>query len=196
MPSLHLIAGPNGAGKSTLYQFLVGPRYPALPFIDAQAHAACELMNTDPARRDRVAREWADEQRQVKFRLGQSFVTETTFSHPSRLALIAQARSMGFDVVLYALGLDEPRVLLNRVNQRVREGGHPVPSHKVLERYARCMENFRQAVYFADVAFLIDASDAREGGPQLIASVSARQMYMHAPTRPRWVDRALGISEG
>jgi predicted ABC-type ATPase len=196
MPSLHLIAGPNGAGKSTLYQFLVGPRYPALPFIDAQAYSASELKSVDPARRDRIARDWADEQRQVLFRLGQSFVTETTFSHPSRVALIAQARSLGFDVVLYALGLDEPRRLLQRVNQRVREGGHPVPSHVVLERYARCMENFRQAVYFADVAFLIDASDAHEGGPLLIASVSARQMHMHAPLRPRWVDRALGISEG
>ncbi|MBG9388957.1 AAA family ATPase [Caenimonas aquaedulcis] len=193
MPSLHLIAGPNGAGKSTLYQFLVGPRYPVFPFVNAQAHAA-ELKG-DPARRARAARNWADEQAQSLLRLGQSFVMETAFSHPSRVALIAQARALGFDVVLYALALDEPRHLLHRVNQRMREGGHAVPTHKVLERYVRCMDNFRQAVFFADMAFLIDAGDAHAGGPRLIATVSSGQVQMHAPLRPRWVDRALGFSE-
>lgn len=196
MPSMHLIAGPHGAGKSTLYRFLVAPRYPALPFIDAQAYAAEQLRNIDDSsRRTRVARAWAEEQQQAMFRLGQSFVTETAFSHPSRIALIAQARTLGFEVVLYALGLDEPRRLLQRVSQRAREGGPAVPSHKVLERYARCMENFRQAVFFVDLAFLIDASDADDGGPRLIASVVSRQMHMHAPLRPRWVDKALGFGE-
>src|SRR3954467_13747658 len=100
MPSLHLIAGPNGAGKSTLYQFLVAPRYPAFPFINPQVYAAAELTGvSDPGRRARAARNWADEQAQSMFRLGQSFVAETAFSHPSRVALIAQARTLGFDVV-------------------------------------------------------------------------------------------------
>ena len=196
MPSVHLIAGPHGAGKSTLYQFLVGPRYPEFPFINPQAYAAVELKHIhDPARRVRAARAWVDQETQTYFRRGESFVTETAFSHPSRVALIAQARTLGFDVVLYAVGLDEPRQLLQRVSQRVREGGHPVPSHKVLERYVRCMDNFRQAVFFADLAFLIDASDSQAGGPRLIASVTAGQTHMHASSRPRWVDRALGFTE-
>jgi predicted ABC-type ATPase len=196
MPVLHLLAGPHGSGKSTLYQFLIAPRHPGLPFIDAQAHASAQLRHIiDPATRARAARKWADEQRQELMRQGQSFVTETAFSHPSRIALIAQARSLGYEVVLYALGLDEPRLLLQRVAQRVREGGHAVPSHEVLDRYARCLDHLRQAVFIADLVFLIDAADAHEGGPRLVASVVARQMNLHTVLRPRWVERVLGFAE-
>jgi predicted ABC-type ATPase len=176
MPVLHLIAGPHGAGKSTLYQYLLAPRYPALPFINAERSAA-------------------DAQRQELLHKGLSFVTETAFSHPSRVALVAQARTLGFEVVLYALAVDEPRRLLQRVSQRVREGGHTVPSHKVLERYARCLDNLRQAVFMADLALLIDAIDAQEGGPRLVASVMGRQMQLHTALRPRWVEKVLGFAE-
>jgi predicted ABC-type ATPase len=197
MPVLHLIAGPHGAGKSMLYQYLVAPRYPALPFVDAQAHEAGQMHHIlDPGTRMRAARAWADAQRQELLQEGRSFATETAFSHPSRVALIAQARTLGFEVVLYAIAIDEPRRLLQRVNQRVREGGHAVPSHKVLERYTRCLDNFRQAVFMADLALLIDAADAQEGGPRLVASVMARQMQLHTVLRPRWVERVLGFAEG
>jgi predicted ABC-type ATPase len=197
MPVLHLIAGPNGAGKSTLYEYLLAPRYPALPFVNAQAHATAQLQHiVDPATRSRAARAWADRQWQDLLNKGLSFVTETALSHPSRVALVAQARTLGFEVVLYAMAVDEPRRLLQRVSQRVREGGHSVPSHKVLERYARCLDNLRQAVFMADLALLIDAADAQEGGPRLVASVTARQMQLHAVLRPRWVEKVLGFAEG
>lgn len=196
MPVLHLLAGPHGAGKSTLYQCLIAPRHPGLPFIDAQAHASVQLRHIlDPATRARTARAWADEQRQALLREGRSFVTETAFSHPSRVALLAQARTLGFEVVLYAMALDEPRRLLQRVNQRAREGGHSVPSHKVLERYARSLDHLRQAVFMADLALLIDASEAIEGGPRLIASIEAGQMHLHTVLRPRWVEKVLGFAE-
>ena len=196
MPVLHLIAGPHGAGKSTLYQYLVAPRYPALPFVDAQAHETSQMQHIlDAGTRMRAARAWADAQRQELLQTGRSFATETAFSHPSRVALVAQARTLGFEVVLYAMALDEPRRLLQRVSQRVREGGHPVPSHKVLERYTRCLDNFRHAVFMADLALLIDAADAQEGGPRLVASVMARQMQLHTVLRPRWVEKVLGFAE-
>jgi predicted ABC-type ATPase len=197
MPVQHLIAGPHGVGKTALYHYLVAPRYPALPFIDVQAHSAAQLQHLeDPQARDAAAREWADAQWQGLLRERVSFVTETAFSHPSRVALIGQARTLGFEVVLYAMGLDEPRKLLQRVNQRVREGGHPVPSHKLLSRYARTLENLRHAVFMADLALLIDGCDAHEGGPRLVATVMGNQMQLHTVQRPRWVERVLGFAEG
>ena len=197
MPVLHLIAGPHGAGKTTLYQYLIAPRHPDLPFINPQAYALAQLRHiVDPATRARAARSWADDERQNLLRQGQSFITETAFSHPSRVALIAQARSMGFEVVLYALALDEPRLLLRRVNQGAREGGEAVPSHKVLERFARCLHQLRQAVFLVDLVFLFDAVDAHEGGPRLVATLAGGQMTLHTVLRPRWVEKVLGFAEG
>jgi predicted ABC-type ATPase len=193
MSVMHLIVGPHGAGKSTLYQCLLAPRHPGLPFVDGQAWAANQSEHLpDPSTRALAARLWADEARQAQ---GHSFVSETPFSHPSRVALIAQARSLGYDVVLYVLALDEPRRLLQRVSQRAREGGPRIPSHKVLERYARCLYNLRQAVFMADLAFLFDAIDAQAGGPRLIASLAAGQMQLLTVPRPRWVEKVLGFAE-
>ena len=197
MPVLHLIAGPHGAGKTALYDYLIAPRHPALPFVNAHRHAARHLQHLpDPAQQAQAALEWAEAERTSLLQAHASFVTETAFSHPSRLALITEARSRGYEVVLYAIALDEPRALLHRVTQRVREGGHAVPTHKVLERYVRCLENFRRAVRLADLVFLLDASDAAEGGPRLVASIVTGQMHLHTVLRPRWVDRVLGFAEG
>ncbi len=196
MPVLHLIAGPNGAGKSTLYRCLLAPRYPALPFVNPQAYEQEHLQHLPtPEARALAAREWADAQRQALLRASRPFVTETALSHPSRLALIAQARALGYEVVLYAMCVDEPRRLLQRVSQRQREGGHGVPSHKVLERYPRSVDNLRRAVHMADLALLMDASEASQGGPRLIATIAAGQMQLHAVLRPRWVEKVLGFAE-
>ena len=197
MPVLHLIVGPNGAGKSTLYEYLIAPRHPGLPFVNAQAYANEHLQHIKaPAQRAEAARAWADAHRDVLLQARRSFVTETAFSHPSRLALIAQARTLGYEVALYVMCVDEPRRLLQRVSQRVREGGHDVPSHKVLERYPRCLEQLRHAARMADLVLLMDAVEASQRGPRLVASVVAGHMHLHAVLRPRWVEKVLGFAEG
>jgi len=197
MPVLHLIAGPNGAGKTTLYRSMIGPRHPALPFIDAQDHEARDLKHmTDPGERFRASLAWADARHDALLRMGHPFVTETVLSHPSRLALIPQARAQGFEVALYVLCLDEPRRLLQRVVQRQREGGHGVSSHEVLDRYPRCLANLRRAVRMADLVVLLDACEASEGGPRLIATIAAGQMQLHTLERPRWVNTVLTFNPG
>ncbi len=176
---------------------MVAPRHPALPIVNPQLHAATQLSHIpDPAARMRAALAWADAQRQDLLQNGRSFITETTFSNPARVALLAQARTLGFEVVLYGLSLDEPELLLQRVAQRALKGGHPVPPHTVLESHARCVGNLRQAVSLAQLALLLDAADAYEGGPRLIASVMTDQMQLHTMLRPRWVEKVLGFAEG
>lgn len=91
MPVLHLIAGPPGAGKSTLYRCLVRPRYPQLPFVNADLDDGEQLGH---------------------LQAGQSFVSETVLSHPSGLLPIAEAHSHGFEVVLYIVCPEAPRRLL------------------------------------------------------------------------------------
>jgi predicted ABC-type ATPase len=193
MPVLHLIAGPNGAGKSTLYQYLIAPRYPALEFVNADEHERQVLHHiANPVQRSLAARNWADARRAALLTEGVSFVSETVFSHPSKIALIQQAQASGFRVLLYVLCLDEPRLLLKRVRQRVKEGGHAVPSNKILERYPRTVANLEQAVRLADMSMLFDAQDTHLGGPRLLVICSKGTTELHVSALPRWAREVLG----
>lgn len=195
MPVLHLIAGPNGAGKSTLYRYLIQPRYPQLPFVNADLYEREQLGHIRHAvRRSEAARAWADVQRKAHLEAGQAFVSETVFSHPSKLQLIAEARALGFEVALYAVCLDDPRRLLERVQQRVHEGGHDVPVNKILARYPRTLENLRLAVREVQLAMLFDAADTETGGPHLVASVVGGQVRPHGPWLPAWARKVLGLA--
>lgn len=129
-PVFYLLAGPNGAGKSTLYHALVlaGTIPSAAEFVNADLYEAAHLKHINaPEQRSKQARHWADARRAELLQTGQSFVSETVFSHASKLALIQEAQAHGFFVMLLVVALDQPKRLLERVAQRVLEGGHAVP---------------------------------------------------------------------
>ena len=172
MPVLHLIAGPDGAGKSTLYRTLIAPRYPGLPLVNAD-DAGCTALLVQ----------------------GKDFAAKTMFSHPFKLDMLAQARAQGFHTVLYVVCLDETRLLLGRVRQRVLEGGAGVAPHKVIKRYPRTLALLQEAVTFADLSLLFDGGDVEHGGPALVASIAAGRMHLHTALRPRWAEKVLGFAE-
>lgn len=203
-PVFYLLAGPNGAGKSTLYRASLeaGLIPPEAAFVNADLHEAAHLQHiAPPARRSQMARQWADEQRAACLAAGDSFVSETVFSHPSKLDLLAAAHAAGFSVVLLVVCVDEPRHLLSRVQQRVLEGGHSVPPERILARYPRTLANLAKAVALADLALLYDTSGPRNRvvqPPRLVARCRAGRVRWKNPVRwPAWAERLLAeVPEG
>jgi predicted ABC-type ATPase len=194
-PIFHLLAGPNGAGKSTLYRALVsnGDIGKALEFVNADLYEQSHLQHiVDLEKRSEAARDWADDRREALLNAKTSFVSETVFSHESKLALITQAQAMGFDVILYVVSVDDPQRLLARVSQRVREGGHDVPAQRILDRYPRTMANLKKAVRLADLAFVYDAVEADRGAHLLVAVCEKTQTSLITNKLPAWVDLLLG----
>ena len=193
-PVFHLFAGPNGAGKTTLYRALAagGLIDAGLAFVNADLHErACLQHITDPIERSEAARQWADTRRSALLTAGQSFASETVFSHESKLELMAEAQRLGFVVALYVVALDDPARLVQRVQTRIGEGGHPVPPERILARYPRSLALLQAAVSYADLAFLYDAVDIENGGHQLAAIVTAGQPEPLLDPLPRWVRSML-----
>ncbi len=193
-PVFHLFAGPNGAGKTTLYRALAagGLIDPGLEFVNADLHErACLQHIADPIHRSDAARHWADTRRSELLNAGQSFASETVFSHESKLELVSEAQRRGFVVALYVVALDDPARLVQRVATRIGEGGHPVPPERILARYPRSLALLQAAVSYADVAFLYDAVDIEHGGHQLAAIVMAGQPEPLLNPLPRWVRSML-----
>lgn len=130
-----VLAGPNGAGKSTLYATYVAPYFRG-PFINADIIQRDELKNSSPEASYEAAA-IATARRRDHLEAGLDFVTETVFSHPSKLALIGEAQAHDFHVRLMHIGVEAADISVARVNDRVEEGGHAVPEGKVRERYER-----------------------------------------------------------
>ena len=193
-PVFYLLAGPNGAGKTTLYRALVlaGTIPATAEFVNADLYEAAHLPHVaDPEQRSKQARQWADARRAALVQAGRSFVSETVFSHESKLTLIQEAQTAGFFVMLLVVSLGQPERLLDRVAQRVLEGGHPVPPERILGRYPRTLANLTQAVRLADVAILYDSADVSPGTHTAVATCKGDWTQELVQPMPEWARRVL-----
>jgi len=194
-PVFYLLAGPNGAGKSTLYKALVqvGTIPDTAEFVNADLYEAEQLQHiTEPQARSEQARLWADARRASLLQASRSFVSETVFSHSSKLVLIQAAQLQGFFVMLLVVALDHPQQLLDRVAQRMAEGGHTVPVDRILARYPRTLTNLTQAVRMADAAVLYDSQDVTPGTHTAVAICKGNWSKELVYPLPLWVQQVLG----
>lgn len=132
-PDLYLLAGPNGAGKTTFYEQVLAAS--GLDFINADRIAALRWPGEELARAyDAAAEAAAVRERYLDDR--RSFITESVFSHPSKVELVTQAVEAGYRVHLRVL-IVPVNLSVARVAQRVLEGGHDVPEAKIRQRHGR-----------------------------------------------------------
>jgi predicted ABC-type ATPase len=196
MPVFHLLAGPNGAGKSTLYRALLAENVidTKLEFVNADMYEREHLKRfKNPLKRTEASRAWAEGRRSALLQSKTSFVSETVFSHASKIELIERAKQAGYQIVLYVVALDNPETLVERVNKRVREGGHNVPTEKILSRYPRTMANLTKALPLADLAFLYDSQDVELGGLLHVATCKKGILIEGVEGFPVWAKTILGI---
>lgn len=185
-PVLHLLAGPNGAGKSTLFERVIGPAT-HLEFVNADRIAA-ERWPAEAERRSYEAAEVAAVRRAELIAVGASFVTETVFSHESKVELVEVARAAGYLVTLHVVMVPED-LAVARVVDRVRHGGHAVPEAKVRERHRRLWALVAQAIGVADAAFVYDNSSA--SSPFRLVATYERGHLVGEPDWPAWTPVAL-----
>ena len=100
---LWVLAGGNGAGKSTFYQTQLAPL--GLPFINADILAK-ELYPQSAEEHSYDAAKLATEMRFRLLHEGRSFCFETVFSHPSKIDFVAQAKVLGYEIILVFIHLD------------------------------------------------------------------------------------------
>lgn len=125
---MFMLAGPNGAGKSTLYETRIRPVISPteVPFINADIIQRDELRDASMKASYRAA-EIAESRRRDHLAYGRSFVSESTFSHESKLLLIRLAKDAGFRVVMYHVNVGSADLSVARVVQRpVTASGHHV----------------------------------------------------------------------
>jgi predicted ABC-type ATPase len=157
-PVLYLIVGPNDAGKSTLYDTVVGPTT-HLEFVNADVIAA-QRWPKNPSEKSYDAAIIAAKRRAKLIRAKTSFVTETVFSHRSKLDLVHSAVDAGYLVSMHVVLVPET-LAIARVASRVEVGGHTVPEKKIRQRYLRLWPLVATAIGVVDHAIVYDNSRAK-----------------------------------
>jgi predicted ABC-type ATPase len=183
---MQLVVGPNGAGKSTLYARILEPIM-HLPFINADSIAEREWPGEGSANAYEAARMAAAERSQL-IAERRSFASETVFSHPSKLELIEEAKAAGYIVGLHVCMVPEDLTVL-RVEDRVADGGHPVPESKIRERYRRLWPFVVEAIGLVDEVVVYDNTTA-DAPFQVVAKFRAGRLVT-ATTWPAWTPNEL-----
>jgi predicted ABC-type ATPase len=187
-PVLHILAGPNGAGKSTLYENFVR-RATNAEFVNADHLARSALGHHAVTQAEaELGQRLAEDRRAALIAGRQSLVTESTFSHVSKLDLLREAKSAGYQVVVYHVNLETPGLAVDRVAFREGKGGHPVPEDRIRGRYQRNQPLIRDAVRLADFAFVFDNS-ITGAAPRLLMTFESGRVISADPAMPEWAAR-------
>ncbi|MCR9096310.1 MAG: zeta toxin family protein [bacterium] len=194
-PTLHLIAGVNGAGKTSFYAYHLREITPGAEFVNADEIARDRWPGAEAEHNEEAAR-LAVERRAALMDQRLSFVTETVFSHASKLDLVREAQARGYRVLLYHVGLDNAELANARVATRVEDGGHDVPADRVAARFDRCQRLIPQAADLAETTYVFDNSG--DGGRSTHRFVMRlRHGRIVRPPRervPGWVREAYAAS--
>lgn len=157
-----MIAGPNGSGKTTLTNHLRSIGFDLAEYINADDIALGLKGSLEEASRE--AQRLADAARASCLDRGVSFSFETVMSHPSKVELLKTAKARGYYLMLFFVGVEDPRINVERVAMRVAQGGHPVPVDRIISRYGRTMALLPEALLVCDRTILFDNSHREVGG--------------------------------
>lgn len=140
LKTLYIIAGCNGAGKTTASITVLPEILQCKEFVNADEIA----KGLSPFNPENVAIEAGRLMLQRIDTLvsgSESFAIETTLSTKSYSKLIEKAKSNGFQIQLLFFWLPTPEHAIERVAQRVKEGGHNIPIEVIRRRYQAGIEN-------------------------------------------------------
>lgn len=137
---LYIIAGCNGAGKTTASFNILPEILQCKEFVNADEIA----RGISPFQPEKVAIEAGrimlhriDE----LLNLGEDFAFETTLSTRTFIHRIEKAQSNGYFVTLIFFWLDSIELAKDRVNKRVKEGGHNIQTDVIERRYKSGISN-------------------------------------------------------
>lgn len=141
MKKIIIIGGPNGAGKTTFARSFLPAEAQCPRFINADLIAAGLSPFAPEAAAVKAGRLMLQELAECSAR-GESFAFETTLSGLSYLRHIERWKDMGYHISLFFLTLPSPEYAIERVAERVKQGGHNIPEETIKRRFASGMRNF------------------------------------------------------
>ena len=168
---IFMIAGPNGVGKTTFATEFLPNEAGSPMFVNADLIAAGLSPFNENLAVVQAGRLML-KQIQEHARKGNSFAFETTLSGRRYARWIPRWQKDGYHVNLLFLRLPTPETAIERVAQRVFQGGHDVPEHVIRRRFDAGWRNFEEV--YRDLVDKWALYDNSGPVPYLVAEGSKR----------------------
>ena len=178
--TLYIVAGCNGAGKTTASFSILPNALQCREFVNADEIA----RGLSPFNVEKVAIQAGRLMIQRIEELlaeGEAFAIETTLATRSYVNLVKRAKKSGYSVQLIFFWLNSPELAIQRIAERVGNGGHNIPENVVRRRYVSGISNlFNLYIPIVDTWVIIDNSTQPR---QMVANGSAgRQSIIYNET--------------
>lgn len=172
-----IIAGVNGVGKSSF----VGATKDSMDFgVIIDADRITKEAGVDAFHGGKLA----IKKIHACIERGISFTQETTLSGHHILRTARKVRELGYQIHLYYIGLDSAEESVSRIENRVRRGGHDVPSNLVQNRFVNRWTNLVSVLPYCDRAIFYD----NDNGFVEVARYIDGELIPIGFYRPKWVD--------
>ncbi|MCB1085236.1 MAG: AAA family ATPase [Chlamydiia bacterium] len=153
-----MMAGPNGAGKTTLTHELIARSPLIYEYLNAD-EIAKGLAPLHPESVVISASKLMLQRLKELLDLEKNFAFETTASGKNYIRYLKQAKERGFSISLTFIWLSSPEQAIQRVEQRVKQGGHSIPRETIIRRYYSGLRNLLESYLpFCDTALILDNS--------------------------------------
>jgi predicted ABC-type ATPase len=201
VPTITVLAGTNGAGKSSIGGALLAEA--GAPFYNPDVETRA-LMAANPglplSEANAAAWRIGKERLQIAINHRQSFNFETTLGGTTIALLLAQAHKSGMRLRVWYCGLSSAELHIQRVQARVRYGGHDIPEAKIRERYDASRINLCTLLPSLDELVVYDNSaDANPHAgrwPQPVKLLHYRdhQLLYRAASMPEWAKPIAAVA--
>jgi len=129
----------------------------------------------------------ADFVRNMLLEKGETFTFETVMSHHSKIDFLDDARKKGFKNYLYFICTIDPAINIERVRQRVLQGGHAVPEDKIVKRYYESLNVLPEIIPLCYRVYLFDNS-LEENALKPVAEINNNfELIIKDEQLPWWV---------
>lgn len=120
---------------------------------------------------------------------GSKLSFETVMSHNSKIKILEKSKNNGYKNYLYFICTGSPQINIDRVKQRVKQGGHDVAVKSIEERYYQTLNLLKSAVENSYRAFIFDNS--LKSSDLILEVYQGEDVTFHNSNIPGWVNKYL-----
>jgi predicted ABC-type ATPase len=188
-PTIYVLAGANGVGKTTVNPFFIPKN---VPYVNADdfAYQLRQRLGNDVNVQE-LANAEALEQMNIFIAKRKTFAIETNLADNETWLFLIGIQGLGYDLHLNFFGVSDVEICINRVRNRVLQGGHYVRPDIVIARYKIGLGLLK---HYKNVPNKLVLTDNRTTSINCV-EMSLGEIVFQNEALPKWVEHIISDSE-